>query len=322
MLVYAGIDEAGYGPLLGPLCVGAAAFVLNDHDPAAGAPDLWRLLNAAVCRRPSDRRRRIAVDDSKRLKGPNDGPAHPLRHLERGVWSFCPFGGDVPDRDDELLAMLDAGLPQRPWLAGTTALPLAHTPDELRIARGRVERAMRQASIRCEGMWCEVVHPEDLNRAIGDCGNKADVNFAAAMRLVDRVWRRWPQGHPRVMIDRHGGRTRYGDLLEAAFTGARAEVVAETPTLSPYTLDRRGSRLTVSFALEGDGRFLPVALASMTAKYVRELVMLRINRFFQGHLPGLRPTAGYRADARRYLAEIKPLMRRLDLKPADLVRRL
>ncbi|MCH8212384.1 MAG: ribonuclease HII, partial [Planctomycetes bacterium] len=40
MLVYAGIDEAGYGPMLGPLCLGCTVFVLKDYDPCQGAPDL------------------------------------------------------------------------------------------------------------------------------------------------------------------------------------------------------------------------------------------------------------------------------------------
>ena len=171
-------------------------------------------------------------------------------------------------------------------------------------------------------MWCTAVHSADFNRAVGEHGNKADVNFAATMRLVDRIWKRWPESHPRVIIDRHGGRSRYAAVLESALPGATATVIAETPTLSRYTLQRSGSKLTVSFAAEGDGRFLPTALASMAAKYVRELTMVRINRFFQGHLPGLKATAGYYSDARRYLTEIKPVLQRLDLSPSRLVRRV
>ncbi len=102
--------------------------------------------------------------------------------------------------------------------------------------------------------------------------------------------------------------------------GTEVEVVAETTTMSRYILTRAGSKVTVSFAMEADGRFLPVALASMLAKYVRELLMLRLNRFFRARMPELKPTAGYFSDGRRYLTEIKPVLQRLHISPAQLVR--
>jgi ribonuclease HII len=320
VLIYAGIDEAGYGPMFGPLCVATTVFVLDDHDPTGGQPDLWRLLRAAVCRKPSDRKRRIAVNDSKKLKGPNDGPSHPLRHLERAVLAFDPHHPTPPDDDQALFTPLDALVPDHQWFAGKTPLPLAHTPDQLRISRARVQRAMQAAAIRCEAMSCRVIGAEELNRSIAAHGTKADVNFDAAVRLINAIWSQWPDSHPRIIIDRHGGRTRYGEGFERAMPGTTAEVVAETASMSRYILSRAGSKVTVSFATEADGRFLPVALASMLAKYVRELLMLRLNCFFRARMPQLKPTAGYFTDGRRYLTEIKPLMKRLNVTQSQLVR--
>ncbi len=320
VLIYAGIDEAGYGPMFGPLCVAGTVFVLDSHDPAGGQPDLWRLLRAAVCRKPSDRKRRVAVNDSKKLKGANDGPSHPLRHLERAVLAFHPYGDTVPDDDDAFFAPLDAEVPGHPWFTGKTSLPLAHTADQLRISRGRVQRAMQRVAIRCEAMWCRVIGAEELNRSVAARGTKAAVNFDAAVRLIETIWSRWPDDHPRIIIDRHGGRTRYGEGFEHALAGTTVEVVAETASMSRYILSRAGSKVTVSFAVEADGRFLPVALASMLAKYVRELLMLRLNRFFRARMPELKPTAGYFSDGRRYLTEIKPLMKRLHVTQSQLVR--
>jgi ribonuclease HII len=320
VLVYAGIDEAGYGPMLGPLCVACTAFVLERYDPADGPPDLWKLLGGAVCRRPGDKKRRVAVDDSKKLKGAADGASHPLRHLERGVLSFCPAGERLPATDAQLLALVNAEVPPCPWFASTTDVPLGFTAEELGIARARVQRAMSLAAIRCEAVWCEAIGAADFNRRVAETGSKATVNFAAAMRLLDTVWRRWPHEHARIVIDRHGARISYGRLLQRCLPGAAAEVIAETPTLSRYVLRRGDSALTVSFALGGDGRFLPAALASMTAKYVRELLMLRLNRFFRDRLPKLKPTAGYHGDARRYVTEIKPVMEKLGVSSSELVR--
>jgi hypothetical protein len=57
-----GIDEAGYGPNLGPFVMSAAAFEV----PAAlGTSDLWKALSATVRRCSDEEDDRLVVDDSK-----------------------------------------------------------------------------------------------------------------------------------------------------------------------------------------------------------------------------------------------------------------
>jgi hypothetical protein len=53
---------------------------------------------------------------------------------------------------------------------------------------------------------------------------------------------------------------------------------------------------------------LAAALASMAAKYVRELVMGQLNAYFQARLPNLAPTAGYGRDAWRFLGYVQPIL--------------
>jgi len=325
MLIYAGIDEAGYGPMLGPLCVAGSVFMLPGDDPAAGAPDLWKRLGTAVCRERKDRRQRIAVDDSKRLKGAKDGKQHPLKHLERGVLAFLLTAGDeaaMPAQDTELFSRLRVSVPEAPWYDSTTALPLAQTADELRIAASTLSRAVGEAGVVCGGIRCEAIDAGPFNQHVARTKNKANVNMAAALRLVNRLWQRWPNEHPRVILDRHGGRLHYREELQLAWPEASVTILAENESLSRYRLSRGGSQITLSFMREADGAHLPVALASMTAKYVRELFMLRLNRFFRQHLPELKPTAGYVQDARRYLRDIEPLLNQLRIDRAAFVRRV
>jgi ribonuclease HIII len=334
MLIYAGIDEAGYGPMLGPLCIACTAFIAQSDDSGDSiddnAPcDLWRRLKAAICRKRTDRRKRIAVDDSKKLKLPNDqqetpirrkASAHPLKHLERGVLSFCMTSIDCPDCDGDLFARLSLCVSPASWYGSTTALPVAQTLDELRIAASRLRQSLDGASIDFAHIACEAIDAGQFNDQVARMGFKSTVNFCAVMRLIDAVWKRWPQDHPRIVVDRQGGRTHYLNDLLLAYPDAHIQILAEDDTLSRYRLDRNGSRLTVSFLVEAESTHLPVALASMTAKYVRELHMLRMNRFFQAMMPELKPTAGYFEDARRYIADIEPLMAQLGVDRRMLIR--
>ena len=321
MLIYAGIDEAGYGPMLGPLCVACSVFCIPDHDPEkSGACDLWKRLHSAVCKKRTDKKRRIAIDDSKKIKLPNDGRIHPLKFLERGVLGMHMAMSECPSCDGDLFRRLQTGVPPSAWYDSTTDLPVAQTADELRIAASRLRQTLLAESITCEDVRCEVIDAESFNRQVETMGSKASVNFCAALRHVDTIWRRWPQEHPRVIVDRQGGRTHYMHDLMHAWPEARVQIIAETETLSRYRLEREGSLLTISFLVEAESQHLPVALASMIAKYVRELLMLRLNRYFRALVPELKPTAGYTEDARRYLTDIEPLMARLGVDRRGLVR--
>lgn len=66
--------------------------------------------------------------------------------------------------------------------------------------------------------------------------------------------------------------------------------------------------MRVVFAERCEERSFSVALASCLAKYGRELGMMAFNRYFGGLQPGLKPTAGYTTDGRRWLKEAKPAL--------------
>lgn len=327
MLVYAGIDEAGYGPVLGPLCVSAVVLRLDGANPEDGAPNVWQLLRAAVCRGARDAKKRIAVDDSKKLKGSNGAKTHPLTHLERGVLSFLGEHARAMRTDDDLFRHLGVRLPDCRWYCDPRPIPTAHDADSLRITAARLARRLSSEGVSVRQMGCEAVDARELNDSIDRHGQKAAINFEAAMRLADRIWQAHEADHPRLMIDRHGGRTHYREPLQMMWPDAMITVVAETDGVSRYRLERRlggggRTRMTISFEPAGDQRHFPVALASMTAKYVRELVMARLNAYFERELPELKPTAGYFQDGRRWLQDVSEVVQRLEIDERELVRRL
>lgn len=395
-LIYCGIDEAGYGPMLGPLCVGFSAFRVEEWTPEDGAPDLWKLLDKAVCRKGRDSRHRIAVADSKKLKLSNQSKTrHPLTHLERGVLAFgglaCqqspvrahagPTGGETSDErapslargapsgdaslargdrsaeqmgsalqtDHALFDALGAHLEPHPWYAGEPVeLPLEGSDAQLAIARNKLALACEVAGVETLALACIAVGESEFNEVVRTGGSKAHLTTRCFARYLRRVVERWGDGSDevRVVCDRHGGRTSYVSMIETAVRGLGVEVEtleesdrcsryaiklagdapgwsparergdtedtgnidASDPSLARGALPESAARFHIQFRPEAEEAHLPVALASMTAKLVRELSMARFNRYWCVRMPELKPTAGYVQDARRWLEDLDGVM--------------
>ncbi len=112
-----------------------------------------------------------------------------------------------------------------------------------------------------------------------------------------------PAGRVLALCDKHGGRNRYAPLLQTQFPDPLVEIHGEAAERSVYRWGPPDARIEVRFCARGEA-FLPTALASMTAKYVRELSMLAFNQYWCARIPELRPTAGYPTDARRFDREV------------------
>jgi ribonuclease HII len=119
------------------------------------------------------------------------------------------------------------------------------------------------------------------------------------------------------MVDRQGGRRYYGTWLAELMPGAPLRIIEEVPARSAYS----AGRTSVEFRVGADGLFFETALASMIAKYVREIAMGLFNSWWHHRLPGIRPTAGYPADAKRFIADVESAGMMIDDR-AMLIRRL
>lgn len=316
-IVYAGIDEAGYGPRLGPLCVAMTVFRVAGWADGDPPPDMWRLLRPVVVRTPpraAGAAARVPVDDSKRLKLANSVKTrHPLTHLEAGVLPFLACMGRRPASDRELLAALGAAPALHAWYAGDDLpAPVSTTADRVAILANALAERLASRAIETLDMRCRVIGEGAFNEGVRAAGSKAAVSFGAVAELLRSVWDRFGQSAPRVVVDRQGGRQRYGDALRGAIPGAEVRTLGETEPRSTYEVSAGARRMVVHFEVESERRRLPAALASMTAKLVREAAMARFNRYWCARIPTLAPTAGYGTDAGRWLADAGPMLARAE----------
>jgi len=318
--IVAGIDEAGYGPLLGPLVVSAAVFHVPDELVDVS---MWELLNNSTTAKPSRRRNKLAIADSKKLyRRPAD-----LVFLERVVLAtLCASAGQIPTSLDNLLQIVSPDISRLrqnyAWYNHSDPpLPVSATGDEIRLAAKIFGRDMEDCSLKLHGLLSAPLLEGEYNAMVAQTRNKATVLLARALSLVQQVLQTSYGEDVLVYIDRQGGRITYRRALLQAFEQYDLTVRQEDKQTSSYLLQGSGN-LRLQFLQGGEQRHMLIALASITSKYLRELFMRMYNTFWQAHLPNLKRTAGYWQDGQRFLAEIEPVITKLGIDKSTLVRRL
>jgi ribonuclease HII len=310
----AGVDEAGLGPILGPLVV--AGTILEG--PVGTDP--WLALDSIVCRGAPDRHE-IQVADSKRV---NQGP-NGLARLERTALAFWAAAhGEIPADLEELLEATGADLDQLrrcPWYRRLDlALPIENDRDEIELRAHLLSRALDERSITLHRIAIRALDVEEFNESIAASDNKSDTHFDAFGSVVAALVRELPPGG-HLVADRCGGRVHYRQKLCARFPHERIRTLGEHADRSVYRVSRGASgSVRLTFATGGEELAFPTALASCFAKYLREAMLRVLNGWFAERVPGLRPTAGYWVDGRRFLADVDGLVDREQLPRERLVR--
>ena len=150
--------------------------------------------------------------------------------------------------------------------------------------------------------------------------NKANVLFTATSGLIKRAFDNFADDDLQVMVDRQGGRIHYRKNLQRMFDGLELKILRESPSVSSYELRCPGKRMRLHFTVGADERFLPVSLASMVSKYLRELLIGNINRYFTGFNKDLKPTAGYWSDGSRFVEDLKSTLPHIQFDNEQLIR--
>ncbi len=285
-MLVAGVDENGLGPRLGPLVATAVVLRVERYE----CRDLYRLGEE------------LGVKDSKQASGFGKMAAAEslaLALLER-------LHGRPPADADELLEQVSLVAPSDL----KTACPGACAPQcwsarvSLPAFRGDAARgrraldALEEVGVRLLAAHSSVACAAELNRERQRLGSKLAVDLLLFERLLL---------HARAAVNEDlsafcgmvGGLRRYPDYFQEL--GSRAvQRLQEGRSLCRYRVDGLGE---VAFEVDADAHHLPVGMASMLGKYLREVVMERHNRFYQEHDPSLGRVSGYHDPVTRAFVE-------------------
>ena len=314
-----GTDEAGYGPNLGPLVVSATLWEVPE---GTGPGDLFSMLEGVIASTAGAARDgRVAMADSKRLYQPGGG----LRLLERGLLAGLGVLGRMPEGWRQTWKLLapdaDAVFEEMPWYSGYDApVPVGIARAEVEAAALRLAGGLAAAGVRLVDVRSRAVFPRQFNRLCDKHDSKGAVLSNVTLALAAELSGKLGSGPINVVCDKHGGRNRYADLLADHFPDLFIEIRGEGRAQSVYRFGPPERRVEFRFQTKGESH-LQAALASMASKYLRELAMQAFNAFWCHRVPGLKPTAGYPQDAKRFRNQIAAVQAELGIDDEILWRR-
>lgn len=303
-MIVVGVDENGLGPLLGPLVATAVTLDVDDYQ-------------AQRLRRIGER---IGLHDSKQTAGFGQ-----MAWTESVALSLLAgLHGKPPETFDELLSMisldtLDTLVAPCPssthgqcW-SHALRLPLfggdvaRGAPAWQRLTRAGVKVTHVRTALACAGR---------LNASYANGGTRLSMDLSLFERLL-------LDARAQRDINLHAICGMVGGIREypAHFTLFARDTVNE----GEHSHGRREYQVAglggVAFVVDADASHLPVGIASMVGKYVRELSMERQNRFYREHDSSLKTGSGYHDPVtKRFVAQSADLRRRLNIVDACFAR--
>lgn len=293
-----GVDENGLGPRLGPLVATSVALELPSYR------------RAAISRRGLA----LGLTDSKETGGFGR-----MAFIESVALALIGQVTTTPATSNGLLKSLWPGSTEalrarcpndqtaaQCWHVDV-ALPafggdVAYGAMLLKKLSGRSDLSVVdvRSRIACAGI---------LNAKKRNGTNKLAVDLALFEELIAAVEAR--HGAPLLAVcGMIGGIRDYATRL-GRYGGDRPRRLRERRGQRRYAIRDLGE---VRFEVDADARHLPVSLASIVGKYLREVSMLRIGEFYRDSVPGLPLASGYHDPVtRRFIELTKPSRRRLGI---------
>ena len=311
-----GIDEAGYGPNLGPLVMTSVACRVPEKLLEV---DLWSVFKKVVRRHDEEADDRLLIDDSKLVYSSSEG----LLPLETGVLGTSPYWQNEATATlqtfvEWLSPSSSAHLRLEPWYTGSSELPVMDPVSYFRDVSSRFRTTCAERGIFLGPVRSVVVCPLRFNEWLNHWRSKGAILGQGLAELLQfNCDLDGGDEAVHLTIDKHGGRNTYAAMLQQAMADGMVVAHCEGRLRSIYSVLGLKRTIRATFQPFADREHFCVALASMTSKYLRELLMREFNQFWRSHLPDLKPTAGYPGDSRRFFKQIRAVAKQLGIpKPA------
>ncbi len=315
--VVVGIDEAGLGPILGPLVVSAAGFSIPS---TTNQSDIWQLLSESISSNKKHLAGRLLICDSKKAYTPSTG----IAFLEKTVLSCLGCIGKTPTSATELIDVLCPDCKNRlaryPWHKDLSQYRIKFNHDDIAISAGAFGKNLEKSRMTLMALKSFCFDVAFYNDMIDKVNNKSTVLFMAVCSLIDQIIKGTQHRNYHFVIDRQGGRTKYTRQLRTMFPDMELKVIDENGSISSYQLSTSYKTVKIDFTVKADATFLPACLASMVSKYLREQLMNCINSYFVAKCRQLKPTAGYWTDGKRFINDLKEIAPQIQYDPNQLIR--
>ncbi len=296
-MIIIGIDENGYGPILGPLIITATAFKVKKRE------DLWHILN--ISKNPDDYPEKLIVTDSKKLFSRSSFRRCQMGELAVSAFFYLLFK-TLPKNPDRFLSKVLLNFSLFPQLCEKSKSKYRPCWEEISLPlwlkqkkgiaeeAGKLKERLKKERIEFLGLKALFLCPFQFNKLTND-ESKSYINYLQFEKLISYFLRK-KEKEFLIFADRIGGQRRYLPFLkEGSLKNWRCQTLEESIEVSSYKLNLKEKIAVIFFLQNGEEKEFPVALSSLFGKYIREISIERINRFFQRYGDQrLKSVSGYR----------------------------
>lgn len=245
-----GIDENGFGPVMGPLVV--TATVLSSGIKSSVFPEVKdsKLFFTSGIKRSYEKIEEFAITVYFILT--SKLPSSPLNIMDR----FC-----LPVKCEKKENICFGNISQK---------FLWSKPDK---AIEKYRNFIEIMKFKIEDLTCSVICPYEFNRMIEKGNSKFVINLAEFCNLIKKY-----DESAEIFAGKIGGLKYYLKYLKYFFPDFRIFKIIESEKNSIYILKKGKQNLKLGFYLDVEKISFPAAISSIVGKYIREIFMESIRR--------------------------------------------